>query len=163
MWAWQFSKMQYTADIHGWTRFISMQNQYNLIQREEEREMFPLLKDQGIASIPWSPLAKGRLARPYGTHTLRFDNDPAAERNYGAGDKTIIDVVEEIAAKRAVPMAQISLAWVLQNPAVTAPIVGPTKEHHLADAVGALEISLTSEEVERLEANYTTRKPSGYA
>lgn len=162
MWAWQFSKMQYTADIHGWTRFISMQNQYNLIQREEEREMFPLLKDQGIASIPWSPLAKGRLARPYGTHTLRFDNDPAAERNYGAGDKTIIDVVEEIAAKRAVPMAQISLAWVLQNPAVTAPIVGPTKEHHLADAVGALEISLTSEEVERLEANYTTRKPSGY-
>jgi len=163
MWAWQFSKMQYTADLHGWTRFITMQNQYNLIQREEEREMFPLLKDQGIASIPWSPLAKGRLARPYGTHTTRFDNDPAAERNYGAGDKSIIDVVEEIAAERGVPMPQISLAWVVKNPSVTAPIVGPTKEHHLADAVGALEISLTSEEVDRLEANYTTRKPSGYA
>ena len=138
MWAWQFSKMQYTADLHGWTRFISMQNQYNLIQREEEREMFPLLKDQGIASIPWSPLAKGRLARPYGAHTLRSDNDPVAERNYGAGDKSTIDVVEEIASKRGVPMAQISLAWVLHNPTVTAPIVGPTKEQHLADAVGAL-------------------------
>ena len=115
-----------------------MQNQYNLIQREEEREMFPLLKDQGIASIPWSPLAKGRLARPYGAHTLRSDNDPVAERNYGAGDKSTIDVVEEIASKRGVPMAQISLAWVLHNPTVTAPIVGPTKEQHLADAVGAL-------------------------
>lgn len=163
MWAWQFSKMQYTADIHGWTRFITMQNQYNLIQREEEREMFPLLKDQGVASIPWSPLAKGRLARPYGTHTTRFDNDPAAERNYGAGDKSIIDVVQEIATSRGVPMAQISLAWVLKNSSVTAAIVGPTKEHHLADAVGALDISLTPQEVEKLEANYTPRRPSGYA
>ena len=163
MWAWQFSKMQYSADLHGWTRFISMQNQYSLIQREEEREMFPLLRDQGVASIPWAPLAKGRLARPYGTHTHRFDHDPTAERNYGAGDKSIIDVVEEIAVKRGVPMAQISIAWVLKNPSVTAPIVGPTKAHHLADAVAALDISLTSEEIEKLEANYTPRMPSGYA
>jgi len=162
MWAWQFSKMQYPADLHGWTRFISMQNQYSLIQREEEREMFPLLKDQGIGSIPWSPLAKGRLARPFGTHTLRFDHDPVAQRNYGAGDKSIIDVVEEIATQRGVPMAQISLAWVLKNPMVTAPIVGPTKAHHLVDAVAALDISLTENEIEKLEANYTPRMPSGY-
>lgn len=163
MWAWQFSKMQYTAELHGWTKFITMQNQYSLIQREEEREMFPLLKDQGVASIPWSPLAKGRLARPYGTHTHRFDHDPTAARNYGAGDKSIIDVVEEIATKRGVPMAQISIAWVLKNPSVAAPIVGPTKAHHLADAVGALDISLTPDEIEKLEANYTPRMPSGYA
>lgn len=162
MWAWQFSKMQHAADLHGWTRFISMQNQYSLIQREEEREMFPLLKDQGIGSIPWSPLAKGRLARPHGTQTLRSTHDPVAQRNYGDGDKSIIDVVEEIANERGVPMAQISIAWVLRNPMVVSPIVGPTKEHHLADAVAALDISLTSEEVAKLEANYTPRSPSGY-
>ena len=162
MWAWQFSKMQHSADLHGWTRFISMQNQYNLIQREEEREMFPLLKDQGIGSIPWSPLAKGRLARPFGTQTHRSDHDPVAQRNYGDGDKSIIDVVEEIASQRGVPMAQISVAWVLKNPIVASPIVGPTKAHHLADAIAALDISLTAEEIEKLEASYTPRLPSGY-
>lgn len=162
MWAWQFSKMQYSADLHGWTRFISMQNQYNLIQREEEREMFPLLKDQGIGSIPWSPLAKGRLARPFGTQTHRFDHDPVARRNYGDGDKSIIDVVEEVASQRGVPMAQISAAWVLKNPMVASPIIGSTKAHHLVDAVAALDISLTSEEIERLEASYTPRLPFGY-
>jgi len=163
MWAWQFSKMQYSADLHGWTRFISMQNQYSLIQREEEREMFPLLRDQGIGSIPWSPLAKGRLARPFGTHTHRFDHDPVAQRNYGDGDKVIIDAVEEVASQRSVPMAQISIAWVLNNPIVVSPIVGPTKASHLSDAAAALDISLTPDEVNRLEANYTPRKPSGYA
>ncbi len=162
MWAWQFSKMQYSADFHGWTRFISMQNQYSLTQREEEREMFPLLKDQGIGSIPWSPLAKGRLARPFGTQTHRSDHDPVAQRNYGDGDKAIIDVVEEIASQRGVPMAQISVAWVLKNPMVASPIVGPTKAHHLAAAIAALDISLTSEEIEKLEASYTPRLPSGY-
>lgn len=162
MWAWQFSKMQYSADLHGWTRFISMQDQYNLLQREEEREMFPLLKDQGIGSIPWSPLAKGRLARPFGTHTHRFDHDPIAQRNYGAGDKSIIDVVEKIASQRGVRMAQVSIAWVLKNQMVASPIVGPTKAHHLADAVAALDISLTAEEIEKLEASYTPRPPTGY-
>ncbi len=162
MWAWQFSKMQYLADLHGWTRFISMQNQYNLIQREEEREMFPLLKDQGVDSIPWSPLAKGRLARPFGTHTHRFDHDPVAERNYGGGDQSIVDVVEETASQRGVPMASISIAWVLKNPIVASPIVGPTKAHHLADAVAALDISLTPEEIEKLEGSYSPRQPSGY-
>lgn len=162
MWAWQFSGMQYSADLHGWTRFVSMQNQYNLIQREEEREMFPLLKDQGIGSIPWSPLAKGRLTRPFSTHTHRFDHDPVAQRNYGDGDQSIIDVVEEIASQRGVPMASISIAWVLKNPIVASPIVGPTKAHHLADAVAALDISLTPEEIEKLEGSYTPRQPSGY-
>lgn len=162
MWAWQFYKMQYSADLHGWTRFISMQNQYSLIQREEEREMFPLLKDQDISSIPWSPLAKGRLARPFGTQTHRSDHDPVAQRNYGDGDKAIIDIVEEIASQRGVPMAQISVAWVLKNPMVASPIVGPTKANHLGDAVAALDISLTSEEIEKLEASYTPRLPSGY-
>lgn len=162
MWAWQFSKMQHAADLHGWTRFITMQNQYSLIQREEEREMFPLLKDQGVGSIPWSPMAKGRLARPHGTQTNRSEHDPVAKRNYGDGDKSIIDVVEKIAGQRGVPMAQIAIAWVLKNPTVTAPIVGPTKAHHLADAIAALDISLTTQEIEELEANYTPRSPSGY-
>jgi len=103
MWAWQFSKMQYTAKLNGWTEFISMQNQYSLIQREEEREMFGLLKDQGVGSLPWSPLAKGRLARPFGTHTQRFDNDPVGQRNYGDGDKSIIDVVEKSRNSEAFP------------------------------------------------------------
>ena len=162
MWAWQFSKMQYSADLHGWTRFISMQNQYNLLQREEEREMFPLLKDQGIKSMPWSPLGKGRLARPFGTQTHRFGHDPVAKRNYGDGDKSVIDVVEEISSQRGVPMAQIALAWVLKNPMVASPIVGPTKAEHLADAVGALNISLSPDEIERLEASYTPHAPTGY-
>jgi aryl-alcohol dehydrogenase-like predicted oxidoreductase len=162
MWAWQFSKMQYSADLHGWTRFISMQNQYNLLQREEEREMFPLLKDQGIKSMPWSPLGKGRLARPFGTQTHRFGHDPVAKRNYGDGDKSVIDVVEAISSQRGVPMAQIALAWVLKNPMVASPIVGPTKAEHLADAVGALDISLSAVEIEKLEASYTPHAPTGY-
>jgi aryl-alcohol dehydrogenase-like predicted oxidoreductase len=162
MWAWQFSKMQYSADLHGWTRFISMQNEYNLLQREEEREMFPLLKDQGIKSMPWSPLGKGRLARPFGTQTHRFGHDPVAKRNYGDGDKSVIDVVEAISSQRGVPMAQIALAWVLKNPMVASPIVGPTKAEHLADAVGALDISLSAVEIEKLEASYTPHAPTGY-
>jgi len=162
MWAWQFSKMQYTAKLNGWTEFISMQNQYSLIQREEEREMFGLLKDQGVGSLPWSPLAKGRLARPFGTHTQRFDNDPVGQRNYGDGDKSIIDVVEKIAEQRGIPMAHVATAWVLKNPSVCAPIIGPTKPYHLTDAVAALEVSLTVEEITQLEENYTPRLPSGF-
>jgi aryl-alcohol dehydrogenase-like predicted oxidoreductase len=164
MWAWQFSKMQYTADLHGWTRFVSMQNQYSLMQREEEREMFGLLADQGVSSIPYSPLAKGRLARPWGEHTLRSDNDPIGKRNFSDGEenKQISDAVYEVAQNRGVPMAQIALAWVLSNPVVTAPIVGPTQPHHLADAVAALDISLTEDEMRALEEPYTLRQPTGY-
>jgi aryl-alcohol dehydrogenase-like predicted oxidoreductase len=162
MHAWQFSKMQYTADLHGWTRFVSMQNQYSLLQREEEREMFGLLADQGVGSIPWSPLAKGRLARPWGTETLRSENDPMGQRYVDEVNVPIVEAVARIADGRGIPMAQVALAWVLRNPAVTAPIVGPTKDHHLADAVAALDVDLTDDEVEALEAPYTPRLPSGY-
>ncbi|WP_347345642.1 aldo/keto reductase [Microbacterium sp.] len=162
MHAWQFATMQHAADLHGWTRFVSMQDQYSLMQREEEREMFGLLADQRVGALPWSPLAKGRLARPFGTHTTRFDNDPTGRRFYGDGDRAIVDAVESVAAARGVPMAQVALAWVLSNPVVDAPIVGATKPHHLADAVAALDIELTDDEKAALEAPYTPRLPSGY-
>ena len=162
MWAWQFSKMKYTADLHGWTRFVSMQNQYSLLQREEEREMFGLLADQGVGSIPWSPLAKGRLARPWGSDTVRSENDPLGQRYVDEANVPIVEAVARVAEGRGIPMAQVALAWVLRNPVVTAPIVGPTKEHHLADAVAALDVHLTDAEVEALESAYTPRLPSGY-
>ena len=162
MWAWQFAKMQHAADAHGWTRFVSMQNQYSLLQREEEREMFGLLADQGVASIPWSPLAKGRLARPWGEQTKRADTDALGQRYVGEENRPIVDAVQEIAETRGIPMAQVALAWVMENPSVAAPIVGPTKEHHLADAVAALDVDLTDDEIEALEAPYTPRLPSGF-
>ncbi len=160
MQAWQFAKMQHIAQANGWTRFVSMQDQYSLLQREEEHEMFGLLADQGVGSIPWSPLAKGRLARPWSERTRRFDTDPVGRGFFG--DRAIIDAVQQVAEKRGVPMAQVALAWVLKNPVVTAPIVGPTKPHHLADAVAALDITLTNEEIRVLEEPYTPRQPTGY-
>jgi len=162
MHAWQFAKMQHTAQMGGWTRFVSMQDQYSLLQREEEREMFGLLGDLGVGCIPWSPLAKGRLARPWGERTHRFDTDPVGRRIFGDGERVIIEAVRQVADQRGVPMAQIALAWVLQNPVVTSPIVGPTKPHHLADAVAALDIRLTEEETRVLEEPYTPRQPTGY-
>ncbi|SHN39810.1 aldo/keto reductase [Cryptosporangium aurantiacum] len=163
MWAWQFATMQHVAERNGWTRFISMQDQYSLLQREEEREMFGLLAHQGVGSIPWSPLARGRVTRPWGTQTQRLETD-----NFGATlftadvDKPIIDAVERVAGARDVPMAQVALAWVLQNPVVTAPIVGATKQHHLTDAVAALDIHLTDAEIKALEDPYTPRLPTGF-
>jgi aryl-alcohol dehydrogenase-like predicted oxidoreductase len=162
MWAWQFAKMQHAADAHGWTRFVSMQNQYSLLQREEEREMFGLLADQGVGSIPWSPLARGRLARPWGTETKRTETDALGKRYVGAENEPIVDAVQRVSEARGVPMAQVALAWVLKHPSVSAPIVGPTKDHHLADAVAALDVHLTDEEIAALEAPYTPRLPSGY-
>ena len=162
MHAWQFAKMQHTAQTGGWTRFVSMQDQYSLLQREEEREMFGLLDDLGVGCIPWSPLAKGRLARPWGERTHRFDTDPVGRRIFGDGDRAIIDAVRQVADQRGVPMAQIALAWVLRNPVVTAPIVGPTRPQHLANAVAALHITLTDEEIRVLEEQYTPRQPTGY-
>jgi aryl-alcohol dehydrogenase-like predicted oxidoreductase len=164
MWAWQFAKLQYTADRGGWTRFVSMQNQYSLMPREDERELYGLLADQGVGSIPWSPLGKGRLTRPWGASTTRSDTDALARSRYTeAGDKPIADAVERVAETRGLPMAQIALAWVLRNPVVTAPIVGPTKPHHLTDAVAALDLELTDDEARLLEEPYTLRRPTGFA
>jgi len=132
------------------------------MQREEEREMFGLLADQGVGSIPWSPLAKGRLARPWGTQTHRSENDPVGQRFYASADQPIADAVQAVAEQRGVPMAQVALAWVLRNPVVVAPIVGPTKPHHLPDAVAALDLQLTAEEVAAIEKPYTLRPPTGY-
>jgi aryl-alcohol dehydrogenase-like predicted oxidoreductase len=163
MWAWQFAKLQHAADLGGWTRFISMQNQYSLLQREEEREMFGLLADQGVGSIPWSPLAKGRLARPWDQQTTtRAEVDPLHARYRGDENRPIVDAVRRVAEARGIPMAQVAIAWVLHNPVVDAPIVGPTKSHHLTDAVAALDIELTGDEIAVLEEHYTPRLPSGY-
>jgi aryl-alcohol dehydrogenase-like predicted oxidoreductase len=163
MWAWQFAKLQHAADLGGWTRFVSMQNQYSLLQREEEREMFGLLADQGVGSLPWSPLAKGLLARPWGEKsTRRAGVDTLQSRYDGAENQPIVDAVGRIAEARGVPMAQVALAWVMHNPVVDAPIVGPTRAHHLDDAVAALELGLTGEEVAALEEHYAPRMPSGY-
>ena len=162
MWAWQFSKMQYIAELHGWTKFVSMQDQYNLMQREEEREMFGLLADQGVGSIPYAPLAKGRLARPWGEHTRRFDTDPVGRRFDIEGDRPMVAAVQKVAEARGIPMAHVALAWVLKNPVVTAPIVGPTKPHHLPDAVTALDVHLTEEEIQTLEEPYAPHQPSAF-
>ncbi|MBS43587.1 MAG: alcohol dehydrogenase [Nocardioides sp.] len=162
MWAWQLAKMQEAARANGWTEFVSMQDQYSLLMREEEREMFPLLADQGLGSLPWSPLARGRLARPWGEQTQRAESDRFGSTLYQDSDEQIVDAVQAVAADRDVPMAQVALAWVLANPVVDAPIVGATKEHHLADAVAALDVRLTDDEVERLEAAYRPRNPTGF-
>jgi aryl-alcohol dehydrogenase-like predicted oxidoreductase len=165
MWAWRFAAMQHAAVLGDWTRFISMQDQYSLVQREEEREMFGLLADQGVGSIPWSPLGGGVLARPWGDRsTARGSAGPATDRKgrpvIQNSDKAIVDAVERIAAERGVAMATVAIAWVLRNPVVDAPIVGATKPHHLADAVAALDLELTDEEAAALEQSYTPREPT---
>jgi aryl-alcohol dehydrogenase-like predicted oxidoreductase len=158
MYAWQFAKAQHTADRHGWTRFVSMQNHYNLLYREEEREMMPLCVDQGVGVIPWSPLARGLLAggrdRDGGKGTVRAGNDPLADSMYTADDFDVVDEVRAVAGERGVPPAQVALAWLLGRPAVCAPIVGATKPEHLTDAVAAVELALSPDETARLEARY---------
>ncbi|QYX82454.1 aldo/keto reductase [Streptomyces akebiae] len=162
MYAWQFAKMQHTARQHGWTRFVSMQNHYNLLYREEEREMLPLCEDQSVATLPWSPLARGRLTRDWDTVTARTETDNFGKTLYQEGDREIVDAVTRIAGERGVPRAQIALAWLLGRPTVTAPIVGATKPHHLADAVASLDVTLTEKETEELERAYTPRAISGH-
>ncbi len=164
MFAWQFAKLQHAADRHGWTKFISMQDQCSLVQRGEELEMFGLLADQGIGSLPWSPLAAGVVARPWGqNNTARGKDNPQTDFDgrplWLDSDKPTIDAVEQIAKNRDVSMATIALAWVLKNPIVDAPIVGATKQHHLSDAVAALDITLTDDEITVLEEHYTLRQP----
>jgi aryl-alcohol dehydrogenase-like predicted oxidoreductase len=161
MYTWQFAKAQYTADANGWTRFVCMQPHYNLLYREEEREMLPFCMDQGVAVIPWSPLARGRLTRPWDETTGRTETDEVGKKLYRDEDRAIVDTVLEIAAERDVPAAQVALAWVAQQPVVTAPIIGATRPQHLADAVAALEFELSREEVERLEAPYRPHEVAG--
>lgn len=162
MYAWQFATLQHAADLGGWTRFVSMQDQYSLLMREEEREMFGLLADSGVGSMPWSPLARGRLTRPWGEQTNRSGTDEFGKTLFQESDRSIVEAVEQVAAARGVPMAQVALAWVLRNPVVDAPIVGATKTHHLDDAVAALDLELTEDEVATLEAPYTPRDPAGF-
>jgi aryl-alcohol dehydrogenase-like predicted oxidoreductase len=167
MYAWQFSKALYTADLHGWTRFVSMQPHYNLLYREDEREMLPLCQDQHIAVIPFSPLARGWLARKPDTEhneTLRAQTDPLNKKRYDREDNVaIVQRVYEIAAARGIPMAQVALAWMLSRPLVTAPIIGATKPHHLEDAVAALSVRLTPEEIQGLEEPYRPHPISAFS
>ncbi|MCK2243958.1 MULTISPECIES: aldo/keto reductase [unclassified Crossiella] len=162
MHAYQFAKMQYLADLNGWTRFVSMQNHYNLIYREEEREMLPFCAEEGIGVIPWSPLARGRLTRDWDEATARAESDAFGKTLYQDSDRVVVDAVAAVAAERGVPRAQVGLAWLLHNPAVTAPIVGATKMSHLDDAVAAVGLELTDEEIARLEAPYTPHAVSGF-
>lgn len=162
MHAWQFTKALYLADLHGWTRFVSMQNYYNLLYREEEREMLPLCDDQGVGVIPWSPLARGRLTRPWSESTHRSELDEFGRSLYGERDRAIVDVVLEIAHRRGVSPAQIALAWVLANPTVTSPIVGATKAGHLADAIAATNIQLDADELAALESPYEPHAVAGF-
>ena len=165
MWAWQFSKMQYVASLNGWTRFVSMQHQYNLVQREEEREIFGLLADQGIGSLPWSPLAGGLVTRPWGDKsTARGAENPVVDMFgrplFQDSDKAIVDAVQKIAQSRGVSMATVAMAWVLNRPDVSSPIIGATKPKHLADAAAALDLKLSDEEIAALEQPYTPRLPT---
>jgi aryl-alcohol dehydrogenase-like predicted oxidoreductase len=164
--AWQFAKALYTADLRGWTRFVSMQPHYNLLYREEEREMLALCADQGIGVVPWSPLARGRLARAWEDEpsTVRGGSDPWGDGVYAASkaaDKAVVDRVGEVAARLGVPRAQVALAWLLHQPVVTAPIVGATQPHHLEEAVAALSVRLPPAEIAALEAPYLPHAVAG--
>jgi aryl-alcohol dehydrogenase-like predicted oxidoreductase len=165
MYAWQFSKAQYVARLNGWTPFASMQNHYNLLNREEEREMMPLCAAEGVGVVPWSPLARGRLTRAWGETTDRMERDDFGKTLYvanEASDRKVVERVAELAAQRGVPQAQVALAWVAQKPFVTAPIVGASKPHHLDDAVAALSLNLTSEEISSLEDPYVPHPVVGF-
>lgn len=165
MYAWQFSKALYLSDLHGWTRFVSMQDHYNLLNREEEREMHPLCVDQGISILPWSPLARGRLARTWEATSERSETDEFGKTLYdtSGSDRDIVESVSEIAEERHVSPAQVALAWVAQQVAVTAPIIGARQSRHLDDAVAALELNLTEAEVARLEKPYSPHPVVGFS
>lgn len=166
MHAWQFSKAIYTSRLHGWTEFVSMQPQLNLLYREEEREMLPLCRDLGTAVISWSPLARGRLTRDWDQSSARQDSDTYGRTLYdydANADRRIVEAVAAVAKARGVPRAQVALAWQLQHPGVTAPIIGAAKPQHLEDAVAALSLKLTAEEVATLESPYRPHPVVGFA
>jgi aryl-alcohol dehydrogenase-like predicted oxidoreductase len=167
MYAWQFAKALYTADLHGWTRFVSMQNHYNLLYREEEREMMGLCRAEGIGVIPWSPLARGRLTRPWQSETTkRSETDQFSKTLYTKteeADQKVVGRLSEVAERRGVSMATLALAWMLSKPSITAPIVGATKPNHLEDAVAALDVKLTAEEIASLEEPYLPHPVLGFS
>jgi aryl-alcohol dehydrogenase-like predicted oxidoreductase len=165
MHAWQFAKALYTAERHGWSRFISMQDHLSLLNREEEREMLPFCREEGIGVMPWSPLARGRLTRDWGESSYRTQTDEAGKLMFGAAlesDKAIVEALAAVAAERGVPRAQAALAWVLQHAGVSSPIIGASKVQHLRDAVAALSLQLSRQEIERLEAPYVPHAVAGY-
>jgi aryl-alcohol dehydrogenase-like predicted oxidoreductase len=167
MYSWQFAKALYLADLHGWARFVSMQNHYNLLYREEEREMMPLCRAEGIGIIPWSPLARGRLARPWRSETTkRSETDQFGNRMYAQteeADHKVVDSLAKLAKEKGVSQASLALAWMLAKPGMTAPIVGATKQHHLEDAVAALGVKLTPEEIAALEEAYIPHPVLGFS
>ena len=165
MYAWQFAKALHVSERNGWTRFVTMQNYVNLLYREEEREMLPLCESEGIGVIPWSPLARGRLTRDWNSSSARSETDEFGRTLYAnteEADRQIVERVSQIATKRGVPRAQVALAWVLQKKPVTAPIVGATKLHHLNDAVAALSLKLTTDEIHLLEERYVPHAVTGF-
>jgi aryl-alcohol dehydrogenase-like predicted oxidoreductase len=162
MYAWQFAKLQHAADLGGWTRFVAMQNQYNLLRRQDERELMAMCADMGVGVVPYSPQGKGRLARPWGEQSTRSTVDNVVQAFDSPLDEPVVNAVQRVAEARGVSMAQIALAWVLRNPVISAPIVGATKSHHLPEAVDALAVQLTDEEVRVLEAPYTQHGPSWF-
>ncbi|BEV01162.1 aldo/keto reductase [Novosphingobium olei] len=165
MYAWQFAKAQHVAETRGWTRFVSMQPQVNLVYREEEREMLPLCLDQGVGVLPWSPLARGMLTRPWGITTSRSETDQFGQYLYGKteeNDRQVVAALEAVAAARDLPMAQVAMAWLLQKPAISSAIVGVTKAAQLDDALAALDIMLSAEESAALEEPYFPHRPVGF-
>jgi aryl-alcohol dehydrogenase (NADP+) len=163
MYAWQFSKALYLAEKHGWTRFVSMQNHYNLLYREEEREMLGLCADQGIGVIPWSPLARGRLTRDWNEATERSETDAFGKTLYVPQDQEIVEAVSRIAAARGISRAQVSLAWMLGKPTISSPIIGASKIGHLEDAVAAVSLKLDTSEIQELEAAYVPHRIAGFS
>ena len=162
MYAWQFAKLQHAAELHGWTPFVSMQNQYNLLRRQDEPELMAMCADMGVGVVPYSPQGKGRLARPWGDQSHRSTVDHVVQSFDSPLDEPVVKAVQRVSEARGVTMAQVALAWVLKNPVISAPIVGATKPHHLPEAIAALDLRLTGEEIESLEQPYTPHGPSWF-
>ncbi len=162
MYAWQFAKLQHTAEMHGWTQFVAMQNQYNLLRRQDERELLPMCADMGVGVVPYSPQGKGRLARPWGEQSRRSAVDKVVQAFDSPLDEPVVNAVQRIAEARGATMAQVALAWVLNSPVVSAPIVGATKPHHLPEAMAALHLHLIDDETRSLEEPYQPSGPAWY-
>jgi aryl-alcohol dehydrogenase-like predicted oxidoreductase len=162
MYAWQFAKLQHAADLHGWTPFVAMQNQYNLLRRHDERELLPMCADRGVGAVPYSPQGKGRLARPWGEQSHRSSVDAVVKAFDSPLDEPVVNAVQRIAEARGASMAQVALAWVLKSPVVSAAIVGATKPRHLPDSIAALDLHLTDDEIHGLEEPYTPHGPSWF-